>query len=430
MSILIFGFPFPGIFIYLHKKTPPMSLAGFLTNKYLRSKKDSRFISCISLITIAGIALGVTVVIMALTILDGFDKVVSERIVDFNFHLKVTSFGNRNLPDPAEVIPFLNKQFGDDFTLIQPFVSKLAIIKSKHLTEGVTLTGIPASETGNGLPKFIKQGKFDIGDSGIPKIILGEKLAEKMFVLVGDKITVFALRNDKIPSADNPPSIEQFEVSGIFESGVSEYDDLNGYINIATAQALFATGKLVSGYNIKVKEISRLNSLSDQLQDYLRYPFYVRTIFQVHQNFFTWLELQKKPIPIVLGLIIFVAVFNIIGTLLMLVLERTNAIGILKSLGAGRNLIMKVFLLHAVYITSIGVITGNIAALILSLLQKYFYFISLPSKVYFVSKVPIEINQNNYILVTLITVSVSLIAALLPAFIATRVKPISTIKFD
>jgi lipoprotein-releasing system permease protein len=407
-----------------------MSLARFLTNKYLRSKKDSRFISYISLITITGIALGVAVVIMALTILDGFDKVVSERIVDFNFHLKITSFGNRNLPSPEETIPFLEKKFGDQLTLIQPFISKLAIIKSKHLTEGITITGIPFEKEENGLAKFVTRGKFDFGSSDIPKILIGKKLAEKMFVNTGDRITLFALRNDKIPSIDNPPSIEQFEISGIFESGLSEYDDLNGYIDISKAGDLFGTGKLVSGYNIKVKEISRLNSLCDQLQDYLRYPFYVRTIFQVNQNFFTWLDLQKKPIPIVLGLIIFVAVFNIIGTLLMLVLERTNAIGILRSLGAGRKLIMKVFLLHAAYITAIGVIAGNIIALGLSLLQKNFNLISLPSKVYFVSKVPIAINGINYLVVTLITVSVSLIAAMLPALIAARVRPISTIKFD
>ena len=137
-----------------------------------------------------------------------------------------------------------------------------------------------------------------------------------------DEITVFGLRNDQAPSMDNPPSIVQFRVAGIYESGLSEYDDLNAFINISTAQNMFGMGSLISGYNIKVKDIGKLKTLSDELQDFLGYPYYVRTIFQVHQNIFTWLDLQKKPIPIVLGLIIFVAVFNIVGTLLMLVLER------------------------------------------------------------------------------------------------------------
>ena len=407
-----------------------MSLAS-LTNKYIRSKKDSRFISFISAITITGIALGVVVVIMALTILDGFNKVVSEKIVDFSFHIKVTSFGNRNLPDPDITIPQIEGQFGKEILAIQPFVAKLAIIKSKHLTEGITLTGISPDSKKSGIIQFIKQGKFGLSPAEhFPEIILGKNLAEKLFVKVGDKITIFGLKNDQMPSYSNPPSIQQFIISGIYESGVSEYDDLNAFINISTAQDIFGMGKQVSGYSIKVKDISKLKPLADELQDFLRYPFYVRTIFQVNQNFFTWLELQKKPIPIVLGLIIFVAVFNIIGTLLMLVLERTSAIGILKSLGANRKLILKIFLYHSIYITAIGVVGGNILAFALSYLQDKFELISLPSAVYFVTKVPIAINVNNYLLVTLITVSVSILASLLPAWIASRVKPISSIKFD
>lgn len=408
-----------------------MSLAGFLTNKYLRSKKDSRFISYISIITMGGIALGVTVVIMALTILDGFNKVVSEKIVDFSYHIKITSFGNRNLPPKDSTIPDILNRFGNDLDIIQPFVSKLAIVKSRYLTEGITIIGIEPNSQISGISQFIKKGRFDLESSAeMPKIILGGKLAEKMFVKVGDKITAFALRNDEVPSMDNPPSIQQFLVSGIYESGISEYDDLSAYTNISVAQEIFGMDKLVSGYNIKVKNVSQLKTISDQLQDYLRYPFYVRTIFQVHQNFFTWLELQKKPIPIVLGLIIFVAVFNIIGTLLMLVLERANAIGILRSLGAKRRLILQVFLYNSIYITVIGVAVGNFFAFVLSYLQDKFGLISLPSAVYFVTKVPIDINAYNYILVTLITIMVSFTASMLPAWIASRFKPISTIKFD
>lgn len=408
-----------------------MSLAGFLTKRYIKSKKDSRFISVISFITILGITLGVAVVIMALTILDGFQEVVSEKIVEFNSHLKVISFGNRNLPDPNEVIPEIQKQFGRDFISIQPFVSKLAIARSHHLTEGVTLTGINPATTRLQTDNIIKQGAFDLNDSDSTfKILLGEKLAEKMFVKIGDKITVFGLRNDKVPSTDNPPAIAQFTVAGIYESGLSEYDDLNAFVNISTAQNIFGMGSQISGYNIKVKDITKLKALSDELQDFLGYPYYVRTIFQVHQNIFTWLDLQKKPIPIILGLIIFVAVFNIVGTLLMLVLERTNAVGIIRSLGGSRKLIMKIFLLHAVYITAIGVAAGNFLAFVISFLQEKFDIISLPGKVYFVTKVPIAISSDNYILVSAVTIAVALTASLLPAFIASRIKPISAIRFD
>jgi lipoprotein-releasing system permease protein len=238
------------------------------------------------------------------------------------------------------------------------------------------------------------------------------------------------LKNDQVPSIKNPPVIEQFIVAGIYESGMSEYDDLNAFINFSTAQEMFGMGDQISGYNIKVKDLNRVKFLSEQLQDFLGYPYYVRTIFQVHQNIFTWLELQKEPIPIVLGLIIFVAVFNIVGTLLMIVLERTNAVGILRSLGANRKLIMKTFLYHALFLTFLGVLFGNLLALVLSLLQQQFDIISLPDKIYFVTRVPISIEFRNYLMVTAITVVVSLIASMLPALIASRIKPLSAIRFE
>lgn len=407
-----------------------MSLPLFFTKKYLKSKKDSRFLSVISLITVFGISIGMAVVIIALTVLDGFDSVVSEKITNFNTHIKVIGFSNRNLASPSSVIPALKNKFDANFTRIQPFVSKLTIIKSKKMTEGITLTGID-TEKDSELGSFIKSGSFDLKSNGtLPKMILGKTLSEKLFVKVGETVTIFSLKNDQIPTIENPPAIEQFIISGIYESGMSEYDDLNAFINFSTAQKMFGIGEMISGYNIKVKDISNVKFLAEQLQDFLGYPYYVRTIFQVHQNIFTWLELQKEPIPIILGLIIFVAVFNIVGTLLMIVVERTNAVGILRSLGANRKLIMKTFLYHAMFLTFLGAIAGNLLALLLSLLQQKFDIISLPDKIYFVTRVPISIELNNYLIVTAITVTVSLIASMLPALIASRLRPISAIRFE
>jgi lipoprotein-releasing system permease protein len=409
-----------------------MSLTFFLTKKYFKSKKDSRFISAISVITIFGITLGVTVVIMALSILDGFENVVSQKIINFNSHIKVTSFGNRNLASPVLEIPYIKAQFGDSFTKILPFVSKLSIIKSKNVTEGITLLGINPESASNEFKDFIKQGSFDLEGNinNQPKIVLGEKLAEKLFVKIGSRITIFSLKKDQIPTPDDPPAIMQFIVSGIYESGISDYDDLNAFIEFRTAQNLFGMGNKISGYNIKVKDISKLNMLADSLQEYLHYPYYVRTIFQIHQNIFTWLELQKKPIPLVLGLIIFVAVFNIISTLLIIVLERIKTIGILRSLGSNRKLIIKLFLLHSLYLTIFGIIAGNILAFILSIIQIKYGVISLPESIYFVNKAPVFINPNNYLLITCVTLAVASIASLLPAWIASRIRPISAIKFD
>lgn len=407
-----------------------MSLTLFLLKRYIKSKKESRFISTISIITAAGIALGVTVVIMALTILGGFEKVVSEKIIDLNSHIKISSFGNRNLPGPSTVIPGIEEAFQNDLQKIEPFISKLAIIKSGKYTEGLTLIGLDENNIISTLQKFLKEGSFNNLKTEIPGIIIGRKLAEKLFIKIGDKVTIFSLHGNQIPSIDNPPSIEQFYVAGIFESGMSEYDDLNAYINLSEASKLFGMEDGISGYNIKVNDITIIDSLAEKLQDKLGYPYYVRTIFKVHQNIFTWLELQKKPIPIILGLIIFVAVFNIIGTLLMIVLERTNTIGILRSLGMRRKTIVRIFLLHGFYLTIIGVFIGNLLAYFLSIIQDRFDIISLPEKIYFVTRVPISIDLNNYLIVTAVTVVISFLASFIPAKVASKIKPISAIRFD
>lgn len=413
-----------------------MPISFYLAQRYIKSKKNSRFISTISFITILGIAIGVCVVIIALTVLDGFQKTVTEKIINLNFHIKITSFGNRNLPNPNDIVPYINNKFGNEITRIEPFISKLAIIKSKKFTEGITITGLNEDALNLNLKKYITEGNINLTESHSAQIILGKKLAEKLFVKVGDRVTIFSLKHDRIPTPENPPSIMQFTVAGIFESGMSEYDDMIAYVNFYTAQELFGMEDEISGYNIKIKNISnmfnksKVDSLSDRLQEFLGYPYYVRTIFNVHQNIFTWLELQKEPIPIILGLIIFVAVFNIIGTLLMIVLERTNTIGILRSLGANRKIIMKIFIIHGIYLTLVGVLLGNFLAYLLSIIQEKFDIISLPEKIYFVTRVPIYITIDNYLLVSVITIVVSMLASLLPAYVASKIQPISAIRFD
>ncbi|HOI29793.1 MAG TPA: ABC transporter permease [Melioribacteraceae bacterium] len=407
-----------------------MSLSTFLLGKYIRSKKDSRFISTISIITALGIALGVCVVIMALTVLGGFEKVVTEKIIDLNSHIKVTSFGNRDLPASSSVLQEIEKTFDGDFVAVEPFISKLAIIKSKSHTEGVTIVGLDSTNLENTISRFIESNRTDSDTAESVPFLLGKRLAEKLFLKPGDRVTIFSLNQNQLPSSENPPMIEQLIVSGIYESGMSEYDDLNAYTAIEESSRLFGMDDKISGYNIKVNDISRIDSLSDKLQDLLGYPYYVRSIFQVHQNIFTWLELQKEPIPIILGLIIFVAVFNIIGTLLMIVLERTNTIGVLRSLGMSRKRIISLFLYHGFYLTIIGTIAGNLLAYILSILQDRFDIISLPDKIYFVSRVPIAINPDNYLFVSAITIVIALIASIIPAFVASKIKPISAIRFD
>jgi len=403
----------------------------FVANRFTASRKASRFISLISFISIAGIAIGVATLIIALTVLSGFEKTIADKIVQFNSHIQITAFSNHTLPDYRNVRPVLLKKLKPHAEGISPFIAQLAIIKSRRYTDGITIKGIEPEFDVSNVADYIIAGKNDISyKDQLPNILVGQKLAQKLFVNAGDKVTLFTLTNNQEPSIENPPGIKQFIVAGIFESGMAEYDDDYAYINLRNAQQLLGVDRKINGYDIKVNDISKIDSLAANLNDFLTYPYYVRTIYKIYQNIFTWIDLQKRLIPISLILIVVVAVFNIIGTLLMIVLERTNAIGILKSLGANRKQIVSIFLLQGVYISLIGIVLGNIIAYILSKLQQEYNIISIPETVYYMSKAPIQIDLQNYLLISAATLLLSLLAAFIPSYIASRINPVQTIRFN
>ena len=405
-----------------------MYLPLFISKKYTLSRKDSRFITFISSISILGIALGVATLIIALSILKGFANTLTTKIIDFDSHIEINSY-QTILPDYHYVLPALEKKLNKSVLSINPFVSKLAIISSGKIKDGVNIKGIRPSDKWKGLQANLVEGNFELSDSSLPTIIIGKKLANKLFAKIGSKVTLFGLNNDKIPSIDNPPNIERFIVSGIFESGMAQYDDLNAYVNLKSAQSLFGIGDNITGYDIRVKDISKIDSLSNYLANTMPYPNNVKSIYQLHRNIFTWIDLQKKPIPIILALIIIVAAFNIVGTLLMIVLEKTKSIGILKSMGAKRKQIILIFLYQGIFLAIIGIILGNILAYALSYLQLHFNIITIPSSVYMMSSVPILLSINTFILVSAITLILCILASVIPSFIASKIKPITAIRF-
>jgi lipoprotein-releasing system permease protein len=407
-----------------------MSFSYFITKKYTLSKKESGFINLVSVIAVAGISLGVATLIIALSVLSGFEKTLTEKIIDFDSHIQINSYRSV-LPDYNRSIRGLTNLLPPG-TKINPFVQNIAIISSRKIQEGVSIKGINPENNTLGLKANIRNGKFDLSANadGTSKIIIGKKLATKLRIGLNDKVTVFALAHNQLPSAANMPNIQKFYVSGIFESGMAEYDDLFAYVDLNEARELFNIGDNVTGYDIKVTDITKIDSLTNLLNDELRYPFYARSIYQTHRNIFTWIDLQKKPIPLVLGLIIIVAVFNIIGTLLMIVLEKTSAIGILKSLGAKRNQVIKIFVYQGMFLAIMGIFIGDLLAFILTYMQLHYQLIKIPSSVYFMSSVPILIKPENFLLISIITFFLCILAALIPSYIASKIKPVSTLRFN
>jgi len=408
-----------------------MSFSFFIVNKYIRSDKFSFFFSFISVFTILGISIGVTVVIIALSVLDGFDSVISKKIVDFNSHILISGYGERDLIDSRAFENKIREILKDDQSTVSKYISKNSIIKSKSQSEGILVYGIDPDSTNLGIEKMIIKGSFRLNNSDkLHGIVIGKKLAEKLMVNINDRITIFSLKDNKLPSFNDPPAITQFSVVGIFESGMPEYDDLKAYISLSTAKKMMGMEANISGYNIRLNDISEISTITEEIRENLRYPYYIRTIFQQHVNIFTWIELQKKPIPIVLGLIVLVAIFNIVGTILMNIVERTSQIGILKSLGASKKQILKIFLIQGIYLGFIGIVLGNFLAFGLSELQLNFNIIRLPESVYYLSTAPMEINMMNYLVVSIAAFTLTILSSTIPSIVASNLKPISAIRFD
>jgi len=404
-----------------------MRFSFFLFKKFIKSNRDSRFLNLISAIAIAGIALGVATLIIALSVISGFEKTLTNKLTDIDSHIKVFSFQN-NLPNIEEAILKVDSIAHPYLDYSSPFLSKLALISFKKRKDGVNVKGITNQKYLDRIKQNIIEGTFDLEKKN--NLILGKTLANKLLVKVGDNVTLFALKNDEIPSSENLPNVEKFKVSAIFESGIAEYDASIAFTDITSAQNLFSMPNSFNGIDIKLNDINKADSLTLLIRKELRYPYYARSVFDIHKNIFTWISLQKKPIPIILGLIIIVAVFNIIGTLLLMVIERTHEVGVLKSFGTRKRQIIQVFLLQGFYLALIGTLTGNLLAIVLMEIQNNFNIIKVPASVYFVTRVPFDFSYEIFLFVSIITLLLALLASFIPSFISSRINTVSALRFD
>jgi len=278
------------------------------------------------------------------------------------------------------------------------------------------------------IAEFIKIGKKNYPKKNV--IIIGKKLADRYKIQIGDKIALFFSEKNISTEDLANVGIKQFTVNGIYESNFAQYDDMNCYINLEVAKEIFNMPNEISGYNLRLNNLRNIDLINDKLQKELNYPYYARSIFQEYQNIFTWISLQKKPIPIVLGLITIVAVFNIIGTILMIILEKTNEIGILSSLGAKRSGLIKIFMSEGLILSIIGIFVGNILTAVIILLQTKLNIITLPGEIYFLSKVPLDFDFLIFMLVNIVTFGFSIITSFIPSYIASRINIVKAIRFE
>ncbi|MGH2568923.1 MAG: ABC transporter permease, partial [Bacteroidota bacterium] len=321
----------------------PVSL--FIALRYLRSRRNRGFISFITSIAILGVTLGVASLIITLSILDGFEKTITENLVKFTAHMQLFAFQGQTLKDYGESMQKVKAKYPDVIAMA-PYVSREAMLRSTIDMEGILVKGIDPVNDISPARERIVAGSYDLDDrvEGLQGMILGKRLAEKLEIIPGQTVLLFALPGTSLSL--NQTRIVQFEVRGLYETGMVEFDASYVYVNLRSAQRLFQMGSAITGFDVLVKDVARLPDLTSEIPDFLGYPYFARSMQQTHRNLFTWIDLQKKPIPIILGLIIIVATVNIIGTLLMMVMEKTKEIGVLRTLGTKKKKIARIFLLQ------------------------------------------------------------------------------------
>ncbi|MBP7214831.1 MAG: ABC transporter permease [Candidatus Kapabacteria bacterium] len=402
-----------------------MKLYNFISKRFWHSE-NQKFINFAKYFATASVIIGVVVLIIALAVLEGYNKTLRANAVKFTSHIQLQKF-NRDKIDNYDSIKQVLYEHISEINIIEPVIQTEALIKSKKNIEGVMLRGIEKNSQIINLSDVIKIGKADINQPN--SIIIGKRLADKLSTKLGDTVFVFSINSFQNLSQFDY-NIQKFVITGIFESTMAQYDDAIAFVSINDAQNLLNLFQnQATNLDIILKDISLADTTSHLIDNFLSYPYFTYTVFDLHRSIFSWIELQQKPIPIVLGLIVIIAVLNITTTLLILIIEKINEIGILRALGLLQKEIIRIFVRLGLKIGIIGAFTGGVIAFLISILQKEFEIIRVNGEIYYLDVLPIEIVPLHYVIVISIAIILSFLATLIPAVISSRISPLEAIKF-
>lgn len=379
-------------------------------------------------VAVAGIVIGCIAILLPLAVLDGFHKELRDKAVSFASHVTIKTFTQAPIFETDTIIAKVKRKYSY-ITNITPVLEQGAILKRKDNTDGVMIYGCVDSLTKAALTKFMIKGQMQFTNQDTNEIIISQNIARKFGLSIGDKAVLYSLSPEEMSITDLP-NIASFIVKGIYSTGMAQYDDVVCYVPLKAAQRFFGYyNNEVSNIDIMLDDVEKAQPMSLGLDEFLGYPYYALTVFDTHQSIFNWIELQRGPIPIVLGLISLVAVFNLISILLILVLDKTKSIGILRAVGLPANKIRLLFLQEGLRIAIKGILIGCTLALSVSLIQKYTGILSLDAEIYYLDKVPVDIKAWHYLLVAFVTILMSAVASTIPAIAASKVSPIKAIRY-
>jgi lipoprotein-releasing system permease protein len=411
----------------------------FIGLRYLKAKRKSTFISLITLISVAGVALGVMALIIVLAVMTGFEEDLKDKILGTNAHIVVLN-GAGAVEDYQQL---LKKVQGIDGVIAAtPFIYNQVMLSSGRNVSGVVLRGIDVRSDAQvtNLHKSIVEGSLQTLDQGgaeKPSLVIGKELAKNLGLFLGDTVDVISPMGNITPFG-MMPKMRRFRIAGIFNTGMFEYDSTLAYVSLAEAQQFLGLGDVVTGIQLKVRDVYQTGELAKVINRELGPPFYARDWMQMNKNILFALKTEKSVMFIILTLIVLVAAFGIASTLFMVVMEKTRDIAILKSMGATSRSIMRIFVFEGVIIgvfgTAIGVLSGLLIALnlepIVSVVQKVTGFELFSKDIYYLDHFPSQVIPSDVILISITAVLISLAATLYPAWAASRMSPAEALRYE
>lgn len=406
----------------------------FIALRYLKAKKRHKAISVNTFISIGGVGLGVATLIATLAVMTGFTEDLRDKILGANAHVIVQGLKGGGISEYMEVSSKIARL--PHVVSAAPFIQNEVMLTSPASTTGTVIRGIDPELEGRvtDVSKTIKLGNLRNLNTGLtidgtryPGIILGQELARHLAVSDGDSINIVSPMG-RIGPLGMIPKFKRFAVVGIFDSGMYEYDSKLAYISISAAQEFFSTGDVVSAIAIRVDNIFNAKKTAREIENMLGGSYWARDWMDMNRNLFSALQLEKIVMFIIMILIVLVAAFNIIGTLTMMVIEKSREIAILKAMGATRNSIMKIFIIQGVLIGIAGTLIGIPLGYGISLLIQHFY--SLPADVYYLSHIPVRTRIFDLILVSSSAVVISLLSTLYPSWQAAKLNPVEALRYE
>ncbi|GAB4266016.1 MAG: lipoprotein-releasing ABC transporter permease subunit [Methylomicrobium sp.] len=408
----------------------------FIGLRYTRAKRRTQFISFITLTSILGIALGVTALITVLSVMNGFEAELRERILGMTSHATVTGLDGQ-LEDWQEL-----DQLVTGFPNIQgkaPFINGQVMINADRRVSGAMLRGIlpdlepRVSEVGDKM----KTGTLERLRPGEYNIILGAELATYLGVIVGDKITVITPQINSTP-AGILPRMRRFTVAGIFEVGMYEYDRNMAIVHLDDAAKLFRMGEAVSGLRLKLDDLFNAPQISRSIAQALYEDYRVSDWTQAHSNFFRAIQTEKRVMFIILLLIVAVAAFNIVSTLVMVVTDKRGDIAILKTQGLSSRAVMGIFIVLGGIIGVVGTLLGTAGGIALALnvetivpaIERFFGVQFMAADVYYISELPSKLEWSDVYAITVMAFALSLLATIYPAWQASKVNPAEVLRYE